>query len=162
MEGMHDTEHVAVRQGPAATLEVLFRAEYTGMVRLAFTIIGNEAEAEEAVQDCFVQLAGRIDDLDQPGAYLRTSVVNRCTAIIRRRRVLQQQPPPKPQDLIRDDEVLWDVLETLSGHQRTAIVLRYYGGYRASEIAKITDVPAATIRSHLRRALRTMRKELSS
>ena len=48
---MRDTKAVAVRQGPAATLEVLFRAEYTGMVRMAFTLIGNNAEAEEVVQD---------------------------------------------------------------------------------------------------------------
>ena len=41
MEGMRSTKTVAVRQGPAATLEVLYRAEYTGMVRMAFTLIGN-------------------------------------------------------------------------------------------------------------------------
>jgi RNA polymerase sigma factor (sigma-70 family) len=162
MEGMRHTEDVAVRMGPAATLEVLFRAEYSGMVRLAFTLIGNNAEAEEVVQDSFVEISQRFDELDQPGAYLRTVVVSRCRSTLRRRRVMNMHPPTRPPDLTPEVESLWDVLDQLPEHQRIAVVLRYYCGYRASEIAKIIDQPAATVRSHLRRALGAMRKELSS
>lgn len=57
---------------------------------------------------------------------------------------------------------MWDVLQRLSEQQRIAVVLRYYCGYRASEIGKIVDQPAATVRSHLRRALRVLKKELTS
>ncbi|MDW3216421.1 MAG: sigma-70 family RNA polymerase sigma factor [Ilumatobacteraceae bacterium] len=158
---MRDTEAVAVRQGPAATLEVLYRAEYTGMVRLAFTLIGNNAEAEEVVQDSFLEISRRFDDLGQPGAYLRTVVVSRCRSVLRRRRLMRQNPPTRPSDLPPEVESLWDVLEQLPEHQRIAVVLRYYCGYRAAEIAKITDQPAATVRSHLRRAMKSMRKELT-
>ena len=159
---MRLTKTVAVRQGPAATLEVLYRAEYTGMVRLAYTLIGNNAEAEEVVQDSFVEISGRFDELDQPGAYLRTIVVSRCRSVLRRRRVMNLHPPEPPPDLTEEAESLWDVLGILPEHHRIAVVLKYYCGLRASEIAKIVDQPAATVRSHLRRALSTMRKELSS
>jgi RNA polymerase sigma factor (sigma-70 family) len=158
---VRDTETVAVRQGPAATLEVLYRAEYTGMVRLAFTLIGNNAEAEEVVQDSFLEVSQRFDDLGQPGAYLRTVVVSRCRSVLRRRRLVRQTPPTRPTDLPPEVESLWDVLEQLPEHQRIAVVLRYYCGYRAAEIATITDQPAATVRSHLRRAMKAMRKELT-
>lgn len=159
---MRHTEAVAVRQGPAATLEVLYRAEYTGMVRLAFTLIGNNAEAEEVVQDSFVEISQRFDELDQPGGYLRTVVVSRCRSVLRRRRLMHQHPPTRPTDLPPEAESLWDVLEQLPEHQRIAVVLKYYCGLRASEIAKIIDQPPATVRSHLRRAMGSMRKELSS
>ncbi len=159
---MRHTESVAVRQGPAATLEVLYRAEYTGMVRLAFTLIGNNAEAEEVVQDSFVEISQRFDELDRPGGYLRTVVVSRCRSVLRRRRLMHQHPPPRPMDLPPEAESLWDVLEQLPEHQRIAVVLKYYCGLRASEIATIIDQPPATVRSHLRRALGVMRKELSS
>lgn len=159
---MRNTETVAVRQGPAATLEVLFRAEYSGMVGLAFTLIGNNAEAEEVVQDSFVEISQRFDELDQPGGYLRTVVVSRCRSVLRRRRLVQHHTPTRPPDLPPAAESLWDVLETLPEHQRIAVVLKYYCGCRASEIAKIIDQPAATVRSHLRRALGAMRKELTS
>ena len=169
MEGMRHTETVAVRQGPAATLEKLYRAEYSGMVRLAFTLIGNAAEAEEVVQESFVDISIRLDESDtrnggpirEPGAYLRTIVVGRCGSLIRRRRLMRQHPPEPPADLPPSVELLWDVLHRLPEHQRIVVVLKYYGGYRASEIAKITEQPAATVRSHLRRALATMRKELT-
>ena len=161
MEELRDTESVAVRQGPAASLEVLYRAEYTGMVRLAFTLIGNNAEAEEVVQDSFVEISRRFDELEQPGAYLRTVVVSRCRSHLRRRRVMQHHAPTRPPDLPPEAESLWDVLEHLPEHQRIVVVLRYYCGYRASEISQIIDTPAATVRSHLRRALGAMRKELS-
>jgi RNA polymerase sigma factor (sigma-70 family) len=165
MEHLRSVESEAVRQGPAATLEALYRAEYAGMVRLAFTLVGNAAEAEETVQEAFVDMSIRLDDPDtrirEPGAYLRTIVVGRCHTVIRRRRLMQQRPPEPPADLPPSAELLWDVLHILPEHQRSAVVLKYYGGYRASEIATITEQPAATVRSHLRRALATMRKELT-
>jgi len=74
---------------------------------------------------------------------------------------MQQHPPEPPADLPASAESLWDVLHQLPEHQRIAVVLKYYGGYRASEIAKITEQPAATVRSQLRRALTMMRKELT-
>ena len=147
------------------SLTELYRAEYVGMVRLAFTLIGNAAESEEVVQESFVDISIRLDDPDTviraPGAYLRSIVVGRCRSVIRRRRVMQQHPPEPPADLPASAELLWDVLHLLPEHQRIVVVLKYYGGYRASEIAKITEQPAATVRSHLRRALAPMRKELT-
>ena len=55
---------------------------------------------------------------------------------------------------------LWDVLTRLSDEQRTAVVLRYYGGYTASDTSTMLEMPAATVRSHLRRGLATLKKEL--
>ena len=143
-------------------LEVLYREEYEGMVRLAYTLVGNNAEAEELVQDSFVDVFRRLHDIRRPGAYLRSAVVSRCRSLLRRRRVMAAQPPPPPADLPADTGQLWDVLGALSEDQRIAVVLRYYGGYRSSEIARLTDMPGATVRSHLRRGLATLRKELES
>ena len=55
---------------------------------------------------------------------------------------------------------LWDVLTRLSDDHRIVVVLRYYGGYAASDIAAMLEMPAATVRSHLRRGLATLKKEL--
>jgi RNA polymerase sigma-70 factor (ECF subfamily) len=161
MEHMRKIRSVAARQGPTAALEVLYRAEYTGMVRLAYTLVGSNAEAEEIVQDSFVEVSRRIADLgQQPGGYLRTVVVSRCRSALRRRRVMGQHASIRPRDLTPEAESLWDVLEHLTEQQRIAVVLRYYCGCNASEIAAIVDQPAATVRSHLRRALVTMRREI--
>ena len=160
MEKMCKVESAAVSEGPAAALEVLYRAEYTPMVRLAYTLVGSNAEAEEIVQDSFVEISRRLADLRQPGGYLRTVVVSRCRSALRRRRVVSHYAPTRPIDLPPEAESLWDVLEHLPEQQRIAVVLRYYCGCNASEIGSIVDLPAATVRSHLRRALGAMRKEI--
>jgi RNA polymerase sigma factor (sigma-70 family) len=158
---MHKIKSAAVPQGPFAALEALYRAEYTGMVRLAYTLVASNAEAEEIVQDSFVEISQRIAELgQQSGGYLRTVVVSRCRSALRRRRLIGQHASSRPRDLAPEADSMWDVLEHLTEDQRIAVVLRYYCGCNASEIAAIVDQPAATVRSHLRRALQAMRKEM--
>jgi RNA polymerase sigma factor (sigma-70 family) len=142
-----------------AQLEVLYRVEYAGMVRLAYTLLTNNAEAEEIVQDSFVEVHRRWHEIRTPGAYLRCAVVSRCRSALQRRRMRPGVSDEEPGVSIQAGE-LWDVLTRLSDDQRIAIVLRYYGGYAASDIARMLEVPAATVRSHLRRGLATLKKEL--
>ncbi len=148
--------------GHGELLERLYAVEYTGMVRLAYTLVGSNAEAEDLVQDSFVEVARRLDEIRKPGAYLRSAVVSRCRSALRRRRVMALHPPEPPAGLADSAGELWDVLSKLPEDQRIAVVLKYYGGYTASEIAKIVDMPGATVRSHLRRGLTALRRELDS
>src|SRR5688572_33346840 len=68
-------------EGPwADSFEDLFRRESLAMVRLAFLMVGSLPLAEEIVQDAFARVLERWDGIDQPVAYLRTSVVNGCKA----------------------------------------------------------------------------------
>ena len=147
MRTTSDPESVA--QDRAARVEALYRAEYSGMVRLAFTIVGNMAEAEEVVQDSLLEVFRRFDEIRQPGAYLRCAVISRCRTALQRRRDLPVAATPR--GLTHDAGELWDVLTMLTDDQRIVVVLRYYWGYRSSEIASIVGLPAATVRSHVRR-----------
>jgi RNA polymerase sigma factor (sigma-70 family) len=155
-----------VRGGPdpttddrVAQLDALYRVEYAGMVRLAYTLLANNAEAEEIVQDSFIELHRRWHEVRKPGAYLRCTVVSRCRSALQRRKM---RTWPSDEELCVSDHAseLWDVLTRLSHEQRMAVVLRYYGGYAASDIAGMLEMPAATVRSHLRRGLATLKKEL--
>ena len=62
-------------------LDVLFRTHCAALVRLAVVLLGDRAEAEEAVQDAFVSLHrnwSQLRDTSAAGAYLRSAVVRRC------------------------------------------------------------------------------------
>ena len=142
-----------------AQLEALYRLEYAGMVRLAYTLLANNAEAEEIVQDSFVEVHRRWREIRKPGAYLRSAVVSRCRSALQRRKLRPAYPGDEPQVSAPAGE-LWDVLTRLSDEQRLAVVLRYYGGYSAADIASMLEKPAATVRSHLRRGLAALKKEL--
>lgn len=160
MEKVSPNEQIVDAEHQRGVLDALFRREYEQMVRLAFTLLGNNAEAEEIVQDSFVEVHRRLGTISQPGAYLRTTVVRRCYSHLRRRRtaVLHRERPPTGLPPAAGE--LWDVLAKLPQQQRFVIVLKYYGRYRASEIAQLIEVPASSVRSQLRRGLAALRKEL--
>jgi RNA polymerase sigma factor (sigma-70 family) len=159
---------VGVMDGPdpatnerVVQLDVLYRVEYVGMVRLAYTLLRSNAEAEEIVQDSFIEVYRRWHEIEKPGAYLRCTVVSRCRSALQRRKMRPPPPVDEPRISAPSDE-LWDVLARLSDDQRIAVVLRYYGGYRAQDIATMLETPASTVRSHLRRGLANLRKELDA
>ncbi len=155
------TREVEEPQGESA-LEALYRAEYEPMVRLAFTLVGSNEQAEDLVQESFVEVSRRLGEIRNPGGYLRTAVVSRCRSALRRRRIASRHVPEHPPSISAEASELWDVLDKLTDDQRIAVVLRYWAGYRATEIAKLVDMPAATVRSHLRRGLATLRRELGA
>jgi RNA polymerase sigma factor (sigma-70 family) len=158
---------VAVGAGPTsatddrvAQLDALYRVEYAAMVRLAYTLLGSNAEAEEIVQDGLIEVYRRWHEIRKPGAYLRCAVVSRCRSALQRRRLRPSYPQEEPTVSAEASE-LWDVLSRLSDEQRIVVVLRYYGGYAASDVSEMLEMPAATVRSHLRRGLATLKKELA-
>ena len=161
MEEMRARTDVAVDDRDER-FDQLFRDEHRPMIGLAYTLIGNAAEAEEVVQDGFVDAYRRFDEIRKPGAYLRTAVVNNCRSLLRRRRVFALDQPEPPSGLDPDACELWDVLRHLTEDERIAVTLRYFGRYRAAEIARIVDEPASTVRSRIRRGLRKLREELES
>lgn len=140
--------------------EQLYRDEHRRMIRLAYTLIGNAAEAEEVVQDGFLDVYRRFDEIHRPGAYLRTAVISNCRSLLRRRRVLALDRPEWPSDLDPDACELWDVLGHLTEDERIAVTLRYFGRYRASEIARLVDEPPSTVRSRIQSGLAKLKKEL--
>jgi DNA-directed RNA polymerase specialized sigma24 family protein len=60
----------------AYRVEELFRRESDTMPRLAYAMLGADGDAEEAVQEAFLGVAARWDKLENPGGYLRVSVLN--------------------------------------------------------------------------------------
>ena len=50
-------------------LEALYRAEYSGMVRLAYTLVGSNAEAEEIVQEVFLRVVRAKDRYERTAKF---------------------------------------------------------------------------------------------
>lgn len=155
-----DVEHHGITD-----IAALFAVERDGMVRLATLLVGSAAEAEEVVQDAFVALDDRWEQVDRPGAYLRTTVTNGCRAVLRRRAVedrhRDRSGPPPPVELPTNLVELHEALATLNERRRTVVVLRYFVDLPDSDIAEILGCRPATVRSLARRALAALRKELT-
>ncbi|MCU1364444.1 MAG: subfamily polymerase sigma-24 subunit [Ilumatobacteraceae bacterium] len=131
------------------------------MVRLAALLVGSHTAAEEIVQEAFVRVYERWGRLDEPAAYLRVVVVNRCHSWHRRRRVARAH-----QDRYRDDDSavhhdrpdeMADALRRLSARRRTVLVLRFYEHLTTAEIAAEMQISESTVRSTLHRGLEQMK-----
>ena len=146
-------------------LEGLFNAEYEPMYRLAFAILSSDRDAEEVVQDAFAAVASRWDSIDNPGGYLRVSVVNGARKCLRSRsRRSQAEASLRTGAAETSPEAgdhLLDLVDRLPDRQRVAIVLTYYSGLNSTEVGELLDCPAATVRSLIHRALTQLRKEVT-
>lgn len=145
--------------GTATTdLSTLFEQRFDPLVRLATLLTGSVHTAEEVVMDAFARLTPRLDDVDEPAAYLRTSVVNGTRSHHRRLRTVRRQPRPR-QEVVHDPEVdeLWQRLAALKPDERACVVLRFYEDLTMPQIAEHLDLPLGTVKSHVHRALATLR-----
>ena len=156
--------HPMARSSADAEMSVLFTDERDGLLRMATLMVGSAAIAEEVVQDAFAAIGPRWESIDQPGAYLRRSVVNGCAQVLRRRdaerRAIDSQVPRPDVALPTRLIELSDALDQLNERQRLVIVMRYFVDMHDDDIAEALDVKASSVRSLARRAMAILRKEL--
>jgi RNA polymerase sigma factor (sigma-70 family) len=151
------------------TLDALYQREFAKMVRIATLVGGSQESAEEIVQDAFVRVHQRFDSLDNPGAYLRSCVVNGCRDRLRRRMRFDERLPVLATDTSADFEaagspdVRVDMARALAAlplRSRLALVLKFYGGWTVPEISDALDLPAGTVKTVIHRGLARLRKEI--
>jgi RNA polymerase sigma-70 factor (sigma-E family) len=140
----------------------IYRVEYQPMVRLAFLIAGSEEAAQEIVHDAFAELIERWDHVDNPGAYVRRAVVNRCSSRLRRLRVERKHLPmlATPSASPPPETPLFDALRRIPVRQRAAVVLRFYLDASEAEIADVLGARPGTVKSLIHRGLAALRQEL--
>lgn len=126
--------------------------------RLALCRLQNTADAEDVYQDVFLRLLGQAAeewDGEHLKAWLLRTALNRCADVGRFRLRRPVLPLEEITDMARpDDEAaeLWEAVACLPEKLRTVVHLYYAEGCRTEEIAAMLGVPAATVRTRLRRA----------
>ena len=141
------------------------------LLRLAYVLTGNHADAQDVVQDALSRALPRWDRItaaDDPDAYVRRMVVNAHVSWWRkfRRRESPVEQVVVPGNGSGADDVtavrqtndeLWAACARLPRDQRAAVVLRYYEQLSFAEIASLTGVAEATARSRVHRGLGVLR-----
>ena len=151
---------------PAALGE--FYDLYAGLVNgLAVRILRDAAEAEDLVQEVFIQVwrqAARYDPgRGSPEAWLCTIARSRALDRLRRRAARREEPgdppPMSASERPRPEEVLAvrKALRALSRDQRAALELAYYEGLTQTEIADRLGQPLGTVKTRMRTALMRLR-----
>lgn len=143
------------------------------LLRLAYVLTGNTADAEDVVQDALSRALPRWERITQAedvDAYVRRMVVNAHTSWWRKwRRRESPAPDIRPEGVVTgpgegiaaDERArLWAACRALPADQRTAVVLRYYEQLDYDEIAALTGVREGTVRSRVSRGIAALRQEM--
>jgi RNA polymerase sigma factor (sigma-70 family) len=148
----------------AEDFEGFYGRAWRGAARLATALTGDTATGEEIAQDAFVLLGPRFGKLTNPDGYLRVTVVNlaRSSMRARGRRSLRERRAASPESatMRQVDSDLLVSLDRLSYEQRAVLVLRYWADWDELAIADALGCQPSTVRSHARRALVLLRKEI--
>lgn len=144
------------------------------MHRIALRILNNETQAEDAVQDAFLQVWVKRAKWRNEGArfstWLYRVVFNRCLDIKRRRReVALKDDYDHPDDcadavsVIHEGEIaarLRSAMSMLPEQQYMALMLYYHESYNAREVSEILAIKTNAVESLLKRGRRNLREHL--
>jgi len=162
--------------GAADTLYRRFAGRIYG---LGLVMLGNDAAAQDLVQDTFVKLWRSADRYDRSRGKLETWVLlmARSLAIDAiRRRVLEvrtlehvdrpveadQGPGPDDQVVTLDfTERARRAMASLPAEQRAALELAYLGGKTSAEISDLEGIPVGTAKTRIRAALLRLREMMA-
>lgn len=151
--------------GDAQALAGLLERCRPSLYASAIRLLGNRADALDAVQDTFVIALLRLGDLRDARAvrpWLHAVLRNVCRMRIRRSREIPSavvEPPgavPGPEVMLEEHvmrEWVWHALDSLNADERLTVMLRHFSRCTSYEaIARVTAVPVGTVRSRLNRA----------
>jgi RNA polymerase sigma-70 factor (sigma-E family) len=159
------------RETVAMTFEEWFGAQLPRLLRFTTVLCGSPDPAEEVLQEVALKAHRRWDTLqhlDHPESYLRRMIVNEHLSWRRKwARLIPQAELREPEsttvhfaDQYADRAELMIELNKLPKRQKAVVVLRYYEGMTDTDIAELPGCSMSTVRSHMSRALATLRIEM--
>ena len=179
------------KQGDEHAFRVLVERYTAPIYNLAFRFLREPMEAENVTQETFLRVVSALERvrLDQPfKPYLFRVAVNLCRDLARKKqpalfseltglaRREDGVETVEPSEAIEDDAApLWEqaqkaelrarvgaAVDALPPIYQAVITLRYAEDFSYEEIAQALELPLNTVRTHLRRAKKQLRKGLEN
>lgn len=143
------------------------RENWTSLYRLARSITGSDADAQEAMaQAAYLAWArfGQLRQREKFRSWLLKIAANEARQLCRRREravpLEELETEPAAPEREPEDHSLWQAVQALPRDQREAVVLFYWEDLPTEEIARIVGAAPGTVRVRLSRAREQLRKWL--
>ena len=164
------------RQGDKAAFGKLIEAYQTPVYNLAYRMLNNSGEAEEAAQEAFIRAYTRLDSYKPAhkfSTWMLSITSNYCIDLIRKRRALllsideplpahpalqseKSKGPESQMVMSEQQEMVQELLQELPEDYRQTVVLRYWYEMSYDEIAEVMNTTVSAIKSRLFRARRLL------
>ncbi|MCA9125629.1 MAG: sigma-70 family RNA polymerase sigma factor [Planctomycetales bacterium] len=156
------------------TLRSLFACEEAALLRYAHSLVHRRAVAEDIVQEVFLQLHARWDEVETPKAWLYRSVRNKAFNYIRdhKMEVLnsdeQSGLPGSVQTETAEDHIqrreaavaLRQLVEQLDETDRQLVKLKYFQGLKYRDISEHTGLSVSNVGYRLHHILKQLAGKL--
>jgi RNA polymerase sigma-70 factor (ECF subfamily) len=159
----------AAIHGDREAFEMIIRKHSRTLFAIAYGILQNREEAEDAVQDALVKAwksRWRVRDPEKFPAWFCMIARHRARDVFRKRRTvplsdeIAEPLAPETTETIALDRQLHSALATLPELHRSALTLRYFDEMDYQSIEKLLGVSNGALRGILGRALASIRKQL--
>ncbi len=158
----------AAQQGDQNAFTLLVEAYKQPVYTIAYRMLGNAPEAEDAAQEVFLRAYLKLASYDRErrfSSWLLSIASNYCIDVLRRRRAtlvtlddaeyaLPSSEPGPEQSAVEGEQrdAIARAIQVLSPAYRLPTVLRYYYDLPYDEIERITGLTEATVKTRLHRA----------
>jgi RNA polymerase sigma-70 factor (ECF subfamily) len=170
LRGTHDPLFpAAFREGDEAAFDCLFREYFAPLTYFANSIVHDEKNAEDIVQDAFVilwQRRKKQSHITSITAYLYKTVRNQALKLLRKQNRSRELPAEAVTEASIEEAMiaaetareLYQVIDSLSPALQQVVRLFYLDGKTPAEIATLLDIQADTVTRQRLRALIALRK----
>ncbi|KAA0942178.1 RNA polymerase sigma factor [Streptomyces apricus] len=169
---------VRAAEGDEDAFAALMQCHAPALIRLATRLLGNRSEAEDAVQEAFINAWRRLPEFHNRssfGTWMYRITTNRCLNVLRARKPVATLEaagdPPAPEhsaspariaearDAVRE---LREALDLLSVEQRACWVLRELDGQSYEFIADAVGISQEAVRARVFRARRCLTQAMGA
>ncbi len=161
-----------IANGDRAALSALYQETKASVYGFALSILKNQADAEDVLQDCFIKIwsaARGYRPLGKPMAWILTITRNLSTNILRERSKtadISEEDAEKmfvaegPAVTTENRIVLETAMNLLSDEEQQIIMLHAVSGLKHIEISKLLSLPLSTVLSKYNRAKKKLQDNL--
>lgn len=162
--------------------QALYEHFYHRAYYIALRMTNNDADAQDAVQESFIQIQKSLPELKDPekfGAWLHQIVLSKCKRIFRKNHYLSADPvqmekypnqiekrvymlPDKEHKQKVDKEILLSLIDKLPLIQKEVLLLAYFEQYKYKEIAQILNITENTVKSRILAAKKSLRRSIEA
>lgn len=158
----------ACRQGDTEAFATLMRRHTWRVYAVCLGVTGDAADSEDLTQESFIRSLAQINQLKQPDNYAGWLVQiarNLCRDHHRtssRRRHLLAERPLDPVETVEEEDFsdLHAALARLPEKHRTPLLMYYFDGQNAGNLARELDISEAGAHTRLSRARNALREIL--
>ncbi len=145
--------------------------ELKDLYRYAFYRLGDKQDAEDIIQDLYINMYTKIDifdKIDNLRSYIYRALSNNCTLLLRKRTqnkivsiecVEQNILITEPKNLEEEFTLINSLLETIPHEQSEVIRLHIHGNRTFVEIADILEIPVNTAKSRFKYGIDKLKRE---